>query len=302
MSMKKKYAMGQLSASPSMKENLQRAAQQIDEAAAKGASLILFPEVGFERFFPKFDHDYSKFDSAEPIPGPISDFLCKKAKEKKIVIAASYLEEGYLGEYYDSAVCIDADGTLLGVTRMLHTVEGDNYDEKFYYAPGNTLYPVYETAAGVVGISICYDSWFPEAVRSLCLRGAEVILVPTVEYPVLGLPPSDHFGGTEYEAVCTMQKANALLNGVWVAVCNRVGVEDGTPYMGSSFFVDPWGHIQATANDKTDEVLVYEIDFEQIRLARQAYPLLRDRRPDTYQLLLKSFNSEPYFNNDRVRK
>lgn len=127
-------------------------------------------------------------------------------------------------------------------------------------------------------------------------------MVPTVEYPVEGLPPSDHIGGTEYEVVCTMQKANAVLNGVWIAVSNRVGVEDGIPYLGSSFFVDPWGKIKAMANDKTDEVLVHEIDFEQIRLARQAYPLLRDRRPDTYEILTKSFGSEAYYHKDRVRR
>jgi predicted amidohydrolase len=99
-----------------------------------------------------------------------------------------------------------------------------------------------------------------------------------------------------------MQKANAVLNGVWIAVSNRVGVEDGIPYLGSSFFVDPWGKIKAMANDKTDEVLVHEIDFEQIRLARQAYPLLRDRRPDTYEILTKSFGSEAYYHKDRVRR
>ena len=301
-SRKVKIALGQLSAGPDMKENLQKAAAQIKEAADGGAELILFPEVGFERFFPKINHDISKFESAEAIPGPISDFLSEKAKENRIVVVASYLEKGFIGEYYDSAVCIDADGTLLGVTRMVHQVESDGYDEKFYYGPGNCSWPVYETAAGAVGISICYDSWFPETVRSLCLRGADIILVPTVEYEVPGLPELDQFGGTEWEIVTTMQKANAVLNGVWIAVSNRVGEEDGIDYLGSSFVVDPWGRIRKMANSSEDEVLICEVDLKETELARQAFPLLRDRRPETYGLLTEGWHSEPYYHGDRVRK
>ena len=303
MEMKVKIAMGQLSALPSKEDNLKKAAAQIDEAATKGAKLICFPEVCFTTFFPAYNHDVSRFDSAEPIPGPISDFLCKKAKEKNIVVVASYLEEGYVGEYYDSAICIDADGTLLGVTRMVHTFEQDGYNEKFYYGPGHTLYPVYETAAGVVGISICYDAWIPEAIRALALKGADLIVVPTCEVVSVGLPPSDHVGGTSYEAVCTMQKANAICNGVWVGVSNRVGQEgvEGIDYVGSSFVVDPWGHIQAMANDKTDEVLVCEIDLNVSRTVHQLWPMLRDRVPETYESLLKNYGSKPYYHKDRVK-
>jgi len=303
MEMKTKIAMGQLSALPKMEDNLKKAAAQIDEAAARGAKLICFPEVGFERFFPAYNHDLTKFASAQPIPGPISDFFAKKARERNIVVIASYLEEGYIGEYYDSAICIDADGKLLGVTRMVHTFEQDGYNEKFYYGPGNTPYPVYKTAAGVIGIAICYDAWIPECVRALAMKGADLIVVPTCEVVSVGLPPSDHVGGTSYEAVCTMNKANALCNGVWVAVSNRVGDEgiDGIEYVGSSFVVDPWGHIQAMANDKTDEVLICEIDLNESRTARQLWPMLRDRRPDTYKSLLDNFGSTAYYDPDKVK-
>ena len=302
MKTKVKIAMGQLSAGPSMEENLTKAGRQIEEASAKGVEAILFPEVGFEEFFPKYNHDVSRFKSAQTIPGPITDFLCEKAKSNKIVVVASFLEERYVGEYYDAAVCIDADGTLLGTTRMVHTFEAGGYNEKFYYGPGNTIYPVYETAAGVLGIAICYDAWFPECVRSLALRGADIILVPTVEVWADGLPPSDHPGGTLYEAVMTMNKANAICNGVWVGVCNRVGREESYRYLGTSVIIDPWGHIVAEANGETDEVLACEIDLEESRKVRQIWPMLRDRRADTYELLGKNFASEPYFHHDRVRR
>jgi len=303
MKMKFKVAMSQFLVSPSKEENLKKAAAQIDEAAAKGAELICFPEVGFTRFFPAYNHDATKFDDAEPIPGPISDFLCKKAKEKNIVIVASYLEEGYIGEYYDSAICVDADGTLLGVTRMIHTFEQDGYNEKFYYGTGHTSYPVYETSVGAVGISICYDAWIPEAMRALALKGADLIVVPTCEVVAVGLPPTDHVGGTSYEAVCTMQKANAICNGVWVGVSNRVGHEgvEGIEYVGSSFVVDPWGHIKAMANDKHDEVLVCEVDLNISRKVRQIWPMLRDRVPETYGSLLKSYGSTPYYHPQKVK-
>jgi len=303
--MKTKIAMGQLSATTSLDQNLRKAADQIKEAAEKGAELILFPEVGFEQFFPKYHHDFSKLESAQKIPGPITDFLCEKAKEYNIVVVASLLEEGYICEYYDSAVCIDADGTLLGVTRMVHTYENPGYNEKFYYGPGNTHYPVYETKAGIVGIAICYDSWFPEAIRALVLKGADIILVPTVETLVEDgvLPDTDFIvGGTQYEAVTTMQKANAIVNGVWVAVCNRVGLEDDQQYMGSSLVIDPWGHIVNMASDKEDEVLVTDIDLNECKKTRQIWPILKDRRPDTYGILLGHYASEPYYHSDRVRR
>ena len=159
-----KIAMGQIVARETIEENLEQYSKMIDEAAEKGAKLILFPEVGFYPFFPQRHFDEDAFDLAQPIPGPITEYLSKKAKEKGIVVAASILEEGYKGEYYDSAFVIDADGALLGTSRMMHVFDGIVANEKYYYGLGDTDWPVFETAAGKI-----------EALRT---AGVEIAMTP----------------------------------------------------------------------------------------------------------------------------
>lgn len=297
-----KIAMGQIVALPTIEENLEQYSQMIDEAAEKGAKLILFPEVGFYHFFPQRHFDTSAFDLAQPIPGPITDFLSKKAKQKSIVVVASILEEGYKGEYYDSAFVIDADGSLLGTSRMMHVFDGMVANEKFYYGLGDTDWPVYETAAGKLGLAICYDSYYPEAVRCLALNGAEIILVPTMTCDEMAeaFPPTDFADNAVIEMIEFVQKSNAFCNGVFVAWCNRAGKEERNTMSGHSMVFDPYGRILASANTKTSEVLVTDVDFEKIRTVRKAFHLMSDRRPDSYAGVLKQYGSEPYYDSDRV--
>ena len=287
--------MGQLSATESRKDNLTKAVRMMEQASTQGCKLICFPEVGFDRFFPQKRADTQSFDVAETIPGPITQMISTHAQRLKLVTIASLLEEAQPGEYYDSAVCIDGDGTLLGQTRMTHTFEGENYNEKFYYGPGNTLYPVYKTEAGFVGIAICQDSWFPEVMRALAMRGAELIVVPTAE----SCPADKH--DWYLDVLTTVQgKAPAINNGVFVGIANRVGTEENMRFMGSSYVASPFGRILGMANHETDELLVVEIDSDEIRKARQIWPLLRDRRPDTYDILLQPWGSKVDFDRKRV--
>ena len=297
-----KIAMGQIVACETVEENLQQYSKMIDEAAEKGAKLILFPEVGFYHFFPQRHFDVSAFDLAQPIPGPITEFLSKKAKEKNIVVVASILEEGYKGEYYDSAFVIDADGALLGTSRMMHVFDGMVANEKFYYGLGDTDWPVFETAAGKIGIAICYDAYFPEAVRCLALNGAEIILVPTMTCDEMSdaFPPSDHPVNGVIEMIEFVNKANAFVNGVFVGWCNRAGQEERNKMSGHSMVFDPYGRRIAAANRETSEVLVADIDFEKIRTARKSFHLMSDRRPDSYIGVTKRYGSEPYYDPERV--
>lgn len=297
-----KIAMGQIVACETVEENLEQYSKMIDEAATKGAKLILFPEVGFYHFFPQRHFDVSAFDLAQPIPGPITEFLSKKAKENNIVVVASILEEGYKGEYYDSAFVIDADGKLLGTSRMMHVFDGMVANEKFYYALGDTDWPVYETAAGKLGLAICYDSYFPEAVRCLALNGAEIILVPTMTCDEMAeaFPPTDHSVNAIIEMIEFVQKSNAFCNGVFIGWCNRAGKEERNTMSGHSMVVDPYGRVIAAANTKTSEVLVADVDFEKIRSSRKSFHLMSDRRPDSYAGVLKRYGSEPYYDPERV--
>ncbi|WML34412.1 nitrilase-related carbon-nitrogen hydrolase [Clostridium sp. OS1-26] len=298
--MNTKVAVGQIQVLPTIQENLKKAAEMIAEAKAQGAEAILFPEIGFEPFFPKHPWDVKAFDSAEPIPGPISEFLGREAKKNEIVVVASYMEEGYTGEYYDSCIVIEKDGALLGTQRMVHTQEVGDFNEKFYYGNGNTAYPVFNTSVGRIGIAICYDAWFPEVCRSLALRGADMIMVPTAEKYCDGLPETDFPGGTIVECVTTMLRANAIHNGCWVVMCNRVGDEEGRYYFGTSSFINPWGQVIAQANNKSDQVLVNDIDYNLCRQIRQLWPMLRDRRVETYEMMTKWYGSTPYYDYDKV--
>jgi N-carbamoylputrescine amidase len=178
---------------------------------------------------------------------------------------------------------------------MNHTFEGENYNEKFYYAPGNTSYPVYLTNAGPIGIAICQDSWFPEVMRILSMKGAELIVVPTAESC-----PVDKFDWY-LEVLTTVQaKAPSISNGVFVGVANRVGTEKNMRFMGSSYVTNPFGKILKMANKDEDEVLIVEIDINEIREARRIWPLLRDRRPETYGILTKQWGSEVSYDSKKV--
>jgi N-carbamoylputrescine amidase len=293
--MKQKIAMAQVSATESRQENLAKAVRMMEQAAAKGAKLICFPEVGFDRFFPQKRADSDSFKLAEPIPGPIVDRIAAESRRLGIVAIVSILEEAQPGEYYDSAACIDSDGSLLGQTRMTHTFEGENYNEKFYYGPGNTHYPVYKTEAGSVGIAICQDSWFPEVMRALAMRGAELIVIPTAE----SCQPAEY--DWYLDVLTTVQgKAPAVYNGLFVGMADRVGTEENMSFMGSSYVTNPFGVVLARANRDTDELLVVDIDTDEIRRARQRWPLLRDRRPDTYEVLLQAWGSRVDFDPARV--
>lgn len=300
---KPKFAIGQLHIEDgsTIKENLQKAKKMVEEAKSQGAEGILFPEIGFEPFFPKHPWNTKAFDSAEQIPGPISDFLGEVAKGNNMVICASYMEEGFTGEYYDSAIVIDSDGALLGTQRMIHTQEVGDYNEKFYYGNGNTEYPVFDTAVGKLGVAICYDAWFPEVCRSLAVKGADIILVPTCE-KYCNLPSDPNLPeGTIDTCVMTMFKAQALFNGCWVVMCNRVGIEEERyHYFGKSSFINPFGQLVDQAGDMEEAVITHELDINMTRKLRQIWPMLDDRRCETFGAVLKWYGSTPYYDKDRV--
>lgn len=297
-----KLALGQTTATNSREENLNNAFKKMDEAANKGANVICFPEVGFDKFFPQHRADDNFFDLAESIPGPMTEMFQKKAAELNMVTVFSLLEEGMRGEYYDSAICIDADGKLLGTTRMTHIYEAENYNEKFYYAPGNTLYPVYKTKHGNIGIAICQDAWFPEVMRALALREAEVIVVPTAEsVPATGSEGEEMLNSWYFDTLTAlMGKSPSFANGVFVGVANRAGVEEDMRFFGASYVTSPYGQIVGQAERDKDEVLVTDIDLNKINEARRQFALLRDRRPETYDILTKQWGSRIQYDQNRV--
>jgi len=263
---------------------LQRGCQAVEEAAA--ADLIVFPELSFTPFYPCLpasERDASPLDLAEPVPGPTTEALAEVAAAHGVVVVVNLLERDD-GRTFDTAPVIDADGTLLGATRMMHITEYDRFHEQGYYEPGDTGAPVYDTAAGRLGVAICYDRHFPEYLRTLALQEAEIVAVP--QAGVEGEWPDGM-----YEA--ELQVAS-MQHGFFAALANRVGQEGDMLFNGASFVTDPRGRIVAQAPANEAATLHASVDLDQCSQGPARSLFLRHRRPDQYENGAVSLNrSEP---------
>src|SRR3954471_8809009 len=252
------------------------------DAAADGAQIICFQELFYGPYF-GITEDKKYYRFAEPADGPIVQRFAALAKELKLVMILPIYEEDITGVYYNTAVIVEADGTILGKYRKHHIPNLDRFWEKFYFRPGNGGYPVFDTAVGKVGLYICYDRHFPEGWRELGLNGAHIVFNPNATKPGL----SNRLWEIE-------QPAAAAANGCFVSAANRVGTEDneyGGPagsFYGSSQFVEPQGNVVGGMGSETDEeVVIRDLDLDMIRQVRNAWQFYRDRRPDSYASITK---------------
>ena len=256
----------------------------LQQAKQAGAQIVSFQEIFYGPYFcveqtPKW------YEAAEEIPnGPTTKLFQELAKLYEMVIVLPIYEREGIATYYNTAVVIDADGTILGKYRKHHIPhvgaggEGYGFWEKYYFKPGNLGYPVFNTAYAKIGVYICYDRHFPEGARLLGLNGAEIVF-----------NPSATVAGTSEYLWKLEQPAHAVANGYYVAAINRVGVEapwNMGEFYGQSYIVDPRGNFIAMGSRNEDEVVVGELNKKLIREVREAWQFYRDRRPETYQQLL----------------
>ncbi len=252
-------------------ENVARGLAAFDAATRQGAELVCFAELAFEPFYPQWVAGAGSRDAAETIPGPITDAFARKAREHRVVAVLNLFERD--GDCtYDCSPVIDADGSLLGRTRMVHITDYAWFHEQGYYTPGNTGVPVYDTKAGRVGIAICYDRHYPEYMRGLAVAGAQLVVVPQAgavgEWPE-GL----------YEAE---MRVAAFQNGYYVALCNRVGREAHLTFAGESFVCDFDGVVIARAAQGEETILYADVDLARTACSHAKKLFFRDRRPDLY--------------------
>jgi N-carbamoylputrescine amidase len=249
----------------------------IDEAGKQGVQVLCFQEVFTQPYFCP-SQDAKWYEAAEKIPdGHTTRLMQEYARKHKMVIVVPIYEEDITGVYYNAAAVIDADGTYLGKYRKSHIPHVGGFWEKFFFKPGNSDWPVFETAYCRLGVYICYDRHFPEGWRALALRGAEYIVNPSAT--VAGI--SEYLWRLE-------QPASAAANGVFIAAINRVGTEapwNIGEFYGQSYFVNPRGEIEAQASRDKDELLVHEMDFDMVKTIRNNWQFFRDRRPETYGTL-----------------
>lgn len=266
--------------------NVDKALARIGEAAARGAQIVCLQELFRSPYFCQRE-DAALFDLAEPIPGPTTQALADAARRHGVAIVGSLFERRAAGLYHNTAVILEADGTVAGLYRKMHIPDDPLYYEKYYFTPGDLGFRSFPLQAARVGTLVCWDQWYPEGARLTALTGAQILFYPTA----IGWHPAekDEFGAAQYDAWQTMQRAHAIANGVFVAAPNRVGPEGGLQFWGGSFIADPFGRILAKASHDEEEILVAECDLGLIEETRRNWPFLRDRRIDAYGGLVRRF-------------
>ncbi|WP_146340113.1 nitrilase-related carbon-nitrogen hydrolase [Nesterenkonia sp. NBAIMH1] len=252
----------------------------VRRAAAEGAQAICFQELFYGPYF-GITQEKKYYGYAEPADGPVVRRFAALAAEHSMVMVLPIYEEAMPGVYYNTAVVVDADGTVLGSYRKNHIPHVESFYEKFYFRPGNLGWPVFDTAVGRIGVTICYDRHFPEGWRMLGLAGAEIVFNPNASKPGL----SNRLWELE-------QPAAAAANGYFVVVPNRVGREDNeygdqaVTFYGTSYVADPRGNfVGQPGSSNAEELLIRDIEMEMIREVREDWQFYRDRRPDTYDAI-----------------
>lgn len=268
----------------SKRESMDHHLGLIRQAAAEGAQIVVTQELFLTPYFCTVE-DTERFDLADVLPGPVTDELSELAAELGIVLIASLFEHRGPGLYHNTAAIFDADGALLGLYRKNHIPQDPGFEEKFYFTPGDSGYPVWETRYGKLGVLICWDQWYPEAARLMALAGAQVLIYPTA----IGWLPAEkeQLGNAQHCAWETVQRGHAVANGCFVAAVNRSGTHDGTEFWGQSFVANPYGEIVAKASVSAEEILTYDLDYSAVENFRRIWPFFRDRRIDTYADILK---------------
>jgi N-carbamoylputrescine amidase len=268
-----KIALAQQRADADREANLSRALAVMGRARKLGAELIVFPELAIERFFPQHSRDAKAKNLAEPIPGRISQMVSDRARELSLVTIFNMYESVDASRFFDCSPVFDADGRLLGVTRMVHITDYEGFHEREYYHPGDRGAPVYETRVGRIAVCICYDRHFPEYTRALGLAGAELVVIP--QAGTIGEWPEGM-----YEAEV---RTASLQNGYFTALCNRVGVEDQLSFSGESFVVDPEGQVLARGKAMEEDLVVVDLDLTRCARSTARRLFWKDRRPELYK-------------------
>jgi N-carbamoylputrescine amidase len=274
----------QTACSPEPRDNLKKTLSFAEQAARQGARIVCTQELFRSPYFCQSEA-HENFKLAEPIPGPSTLAFQKLARKHKIVIVASLFEKRAAGLYHNTAVIIDADGSLLGLYRKMHIPDDPLFYEKFYFTPGDLGFRAWRTRYGKIGVLICWDQWYPEAARLTALQGADILFYPTA----IGWHPKEkaEHGVHQHNAWELIQRSHAIANGCYVAAVNRIGLErpvggDGLEFWGQSFVAGTSGQILAKASVNREEVLVVPVDLGKVDVTRTHWPFLRDRRIDAY--------------------
>jgi predicted amidohydrolase len=261
-----KIALLQLKIEDRIGANLEAGLKAMREAASNGAEMIIFPELQFSPYFPQIpNQDASQY--LMPIEHEAIKTLSDESRKLGVVSFLSlFLEQE--GIAYDGSPVVESDGRLLGISKKVHIVRLYPNFEQDYFTPSDTGFEVYDTSLGKTGVVICFDRHYPESIRICTLKGAQLVIIP------VGLVKGEPLEKFEWE-----MRISAFQNGVFIAMCNRVGVEHKIDFSGQSIVVDPNGDVFAKAGDQ-EQILYAEIDFAEISKSQELRPYLKLRRSE----------------------
>ena len=264
-----RLALVQMSDSGNMESNIEKSINAIKEAAGQGADLVLFPEVQLTEFFPQYPgQDVLKYQIS--IDSDIIKRFRNSCKENQIMAVPNvYLLEN--GLPYDASILINKSGNIQGIQKMVHIAQADKFFEQDYYTPSDDGFKVFDTEFGKIGIVVCFDRHYPESIRTEALKGADLILIPTVNTKA---EPSEMF---EWEL-----RVQAFHNSTIIAMCNRVGAEGDMDFSGESIVVDADGNVIAKADDK-EQILYVDVEPRTASAVRATRPYTQLRRTEFYE-------------------
>lgn len=277
----------QMKCSKSVEKNIAHAEELVRQAAAKGAEIVLLPEL-FERPYFCQERRYEYYEYAQTAEeNPAVRHFSRVAAELGIVIPVSFYEKE-VNNTYNSVAVLDADGKNLGIYRKTHIPDDHYYQEKFYFTPGDTGFKAFKTRYGTIGVGICWDQWFPETARFMAVKGAELLFYPTAigSEPILSVDSMPHWR--------RCMQGHSASNLMPVIAANRVGLEEVTPceangnqksalkFYGSSFITDGAGEVIESMDRDSEGVITAEFDLDELERERFSWGLFRDRRPEMY--------------------
>ncbi|MCX8021641.1 MAG: hypothetical protein N2745_02590 [Syntrophorhabdaceae bacterium] len=253
--------------------NIEKSLKLADVAIKEGAKIISFQEIFNLQWFPR-DRYGDVSSLADEVKGETIGIFKSKAKVSEVVFILPVFER-YKSNFYNSTFVIDADGVIKGIYRKMHLPDIPFFEEKYYFSPGNTGFPVFETRYAKIGVQHSWDNLFPEGSRILALKGAEIIFAPTA-----CAFKTQHIWQT-------VISGNAIANGLFIMRVNRVGSEEGLDFYGMSFCVNPEGEMVSGIAGASDGILLSDINFDTLKDFRREWPLFKERRPKSYREIIK---------------
>lgn len=236
---------------------------------AAGSDLLFFPEIQNAPFFPQYpQQDVEQY--VTHLGNAIVGKLQQLAREQHMAISPNFYIEAEDGRRFDRSLWLDADGELIGHASMVHVFQAPQFYEVDYYTPSEDGFKVFDTPFGRVGIVICFDRHLPESIRTCALLGAALVIVPTANCKA---EPMELF---EWEI-----RVQAMQNSVFVAMCNRVGLEGEMDFAGESLVADPYGNLVCKADDQ-EQLITVDLDLAEAVRKQEKIPWLKLRRPEWY--------------------